>query len=232
MNSARFRDRAEAGRLLGERLAGRQDVADAVVLGIPRGGVIVAAEVARALKAPLDVAIAHKLGAPGEPELAIGAVASDGTIVLDPAMLGELDVPAGYVERERAAQVREIERRLAAYRRGRPAVPVSGRCAVLCDDGIATGSTALAALRSLRRQAPRRLLLAVPVAPRPALDRLSLECDEAVALAVPEPFVAVGHFYWEFGQTTDAQVIAELGASRPGRPGRSGSRDFDTPNQA
>jgi predicted phosphoribosyltransferase len=176
---------------------------------------------ARVLGIPLDVLIAHKLGAPGEPELAIGAIASDGTTVLDAALIGELDIPAGYVEREREAQLREIERRLAVYRRGRPAVPIAGRCAILCDDGIATGATALAALRALRRQNPGRLILAVPVAPRAALDKLSRECDEAAALAVPDPFIAVGRFFWEFGQTTDEQVIAALHAG-----------SFDTPNQA
>ncbi len=207
-----FKDRREAGRLLALRLldwADRRDI-DVVVLGIPRGGVIVAAEIAARLHAPLDVFLTHKLGAPGNPELAIGAIAGDGTLLLDERLVRDLGIPRSYIEREREAQLRSMQARAERYRQGRAPLDVQGRCVILCDDGIATGATALAALESLRKRQPARVILAVPVGPAPSIEALARACDEVVALATPEPFYAVGRFYLRFEQVTDEQVISAL----------------------
>lgn len=203
-----FADRLEAGELLADALA---ELAghDVVVLAIPRGGVIVGEAVARALGAPLDVVIPRKIGAPGNPELGIGAVAP-GVRVLDERTILALHVSAEYLDREIRAQEREIERRQLAYRAGRPPLDVRDRVAVVVDDGIATGGTAAAALRWARAQRAREVVLAVPVAPVPSLVRLSDEADRIVVLATPEPFLAVGEWYRQFDQTTDDEVIAAL----------------------
>lgn len=214
-----FKDRREAGRLLAMRLldwADRRDV-EVIVLGIPRGGVIVAAEIAARLHAPLDVFLTHKLGAPGNPELAIGAVASDGTMLLDEHLVRELAIPRQYIERERDARLRDMQARAERYRQGRPPVDAQGRCVILCDDGIATGATALAALESLRKRQPARVILAAPIGPTQSMDTLARACDEVVVLATPEPFYAVGRFYLSFEQVTDDQVIAAL-KNQPAEP--------------
>ena len=206
-----FADRAEAGERLGEalrHLAG----SDPVVLAIPRGGVIVGEAVARTLDAPLDVVVPRKIGAPGNPELAIGAVAP-GIRVLDQRMLGALGVSDAYLDREIAAQEAEIERRQTAYRQGRPPQRVEGRTAIVVDDGVATGSTSVAALRWARGQGAEQVVLAVPVAPPQSLDRLGAEVDELVVLETPRPFFAVGEWYRDFGQTSDAEVVDALARS-------------------
>jgi putative phosphoribosyl transferase len=200
-----FADRVEAGR----RLAGaldRLEGHDVVVLGVPRGGVEVAAEVARVHGWPLDIVIPRKVGAPLNPELGVGAVA-EGVRVLDERMIRQLGVTEDYLEREIGAQEEEIRRRNRAYRGGRPAVDVSGKVAVVVDDGVATGGTAAAALRWARSQGAARVILAVPVAPREAVARLSDEADEVVSLATPEPFFAVGQWYESFPQTSDREVV-------------------------
>jgi putative phosphoribosyl transferase len=210
-----FADRVEAGERLAkalEHLAG----SDCVVLAIPRGGVIVGEVVARALGAPLDVVFPRKIGAPGNPELAIGAVAP-GIRVLDPRMVATFRVSDGYLEREIANQEAEIERRQHAYREGRPPQRVAGRVAIVVDDGVATGSTAVAALRWARAQGAARVVLAVPVAPPQALERLRHEGDELVVLETPEPFFAVGEWYRNFEQTSDAQVVSALARSAGSR---------------
>lgn len=204
-----FNDRRDAGRRLAKRLASR-DLPNPVVLGIPRGGVTVAYEVSRSLGVPLDVVIPRKIGAPGNPELAIGAVAQDGTLVVDQALVNMLGVEERYLEEEAARQKAEIQRRLARYRQGEPAVDLKGTAALVVDDGIATGATVLAALRGLRSERPDRLVLAVPVAPPDTLQRLSTEADEVICLATPEPFYAVGQFYRHFEQTTDEEVVELL----------------------
>jgi predicted phosphoribosyltransferase len=205
-----FADRAEAGTRLAAALEGFRE-SDAVVLGVPRGGVVVASEVARRLGLPIDVVVPRKLGAPRNPELGIGAVAP-GVRVLDEKMIARLGVPGDYLEREIAAQEREIDRRSSAYREGRPAVDVEGRTAIVVDDGIATGGTAAAALRWARRRGASEVVLAVPVAPRAAVRRLTPEADRVVVLDTPEPFTAVGEWYRRFGQTSDREVVAALSA--------------------
>jgi predicted phosphoribosyltransferase len=206
-----FADRVEAGERLGAALR-HLTGSNPVVLAIPRGGVIVGEAVARTLDAPLDVVVPRKIGAPGNPELAIGAVAP-GIRVLDARMVRGLGVSDAYLDREIAAQEAEIERRQAAYRGGRPPQPVEGRTAIVVDDGVATGSTAVAALRWARRQGAERVVLAVPVAPPQSLDRLGAEVDELVVLETPRPFFAVGEWYRDFDQTSDQQVVDALARS-------------------
>jgi len=205
-----FADRRDAGERLAQAL--RHLASNAVVLAIPRGGVIVGDVVARERSVPLDVVVPRKVGAPGNPELAIGAVAP-GIRVLDARMIRALGVSERYLEREIAAQEAEIERRQHAYRGGRPPQPVSGRVAVIVDDGVATGSTAVAALRWARQQDAERVVLAVPVAPPQTIERLRAEADEVVALETPQPFLAVGEWYRDFDQTTDEQVVSALARS-------------------
>jgi putative phosphoribosyl transferase len=207
-----FDDRADAGARLAEALR-EFEGSGAVVLGIPRGGVLVAAEVARSLMLPLDVVVPRKIGAPRNPELGIGAIAP-GVQVLDRRMIERLGVEDAYVSREIAAQEREIERRSAIYRAGRPPVDVTGGAALVVDDGIATGGTAAAALRWARAQDAREVVLAVPVAPPAAIRRLAADADRVVVLETPEPFVAVGEWYRRFGQASDEDVVRALGAAR------------------
>jgi putative phosphoribosyl transferase len=212
-----FDDRRDAGRQLAARLLPYQD-RDPVVLALPRGGVPVGYEIARALGAPLDIIVVRKLGAPGQPELGIGAVV-DGDHplgVLNEEVIKTLVVPEAYLEGEVTAQLAEIRRRQAAYRGGRPALPITGQTAIVVDDGLATGGSMRAALRSVRRAAPARLVLAVPVAPPDTLARLAAEVDETICLETPELFGAVGYFYRDFTQTTDDEVIRLLAACQAG----------------
>jgi putative phosphoribosyl transferase len=205
-----FRDRRDAGQQLAERLAFLKTQPSVIVLGIPRGGVVVAAEVARALNAPLDIFLAHKIGAPFNPELAIGAVTSSGEVLLDDILVRELRISEKEIAREVERQRAEIARRLGTFRQARPPLDVKNKTVVLIDDGVATGSTVLASLRALRQQNPARLILAIPVGPSETLQRLSCECDQLVVLETPEPFYAVGRFYMRFDQTTDAEVVELL----------------------
>ncbi len=208
-----FRDREEAGRALAAALHGRVERSHAIVLAIPRGGVIVAAPVARALEAPLDVVIPHKLRAPDNPELAIGAIAP-GVRVLDERIVQALHVPAAYIEEEAATQEAEIERRTRLYRGDRPEPSFADATAVVVDDGIATGATAVAALRWARAQGTARVVFATPVGPRSAPRLLASECDDAVVLETPPSFRAVGEWYERFDQVEDREVLDVL-ASGP-----------------
>ena len=203
-----FTDRIDAGERLAEALA-RFAGSSCVVLAIPRGGVIVGEVVARALGAPLDVVVPRKIGAPSNPELGIGAIAP-GIRVLDPRMIEMLGVTDGYLEREIAAQELEIERREREYRGDRPRADVANKVAIVVDDGVATGGTAIAAIRWARAAGAERVVLAVPVAPGRSMARLRDEADEVVVLAAPEPFSAVGEWYRSFGQTSDREVVDAL----------------------
>lgn len=210
-----FADRTEAGERLAEALE-RYAETDAVVLAIPRGGAIVGEVVARALHAPLDVVVPRKIRAPGNPELGIGAVAP-GVRVLDERMVDLLGVSSNYLEREIAEQEREIQRRERRYREGRPPVQVRGRVAIVVDDGVATGGTAIAALRWARASEAASVVLAVPVAPPQSMSRLAHEADRVVVLDTPEPFLAVGEWYRSFDQTSDAEVVEALGRAARAR---------------
>ncbi len=205
-----FRDRREAGRELARLLsayAGRDDV---VVLALPRGGVPVASEIARALDAPLDVFLVRKLGVPGHEELAMGAIASGGARVLDSEVVRAYRVPEQEIGRVTANERRELDRRERAYRGGRPPLALRGRTAILVDDGLATGSSMRAALAALDPLEPARTVVAVPVAPRSTVLDLKSLADEIVCVATPEPFIAVGMFYEDFEQIDDEEVRALL----------------------
>jgi predicted phosphoribosyltransferase len=204
-----FSDRREAGRKLGGALGARSG---ALILGIPRGGVIVACEAAGVSGGELDLIVTRKLGAPMNPELGIGAVAADGTTVLDERLVRALGVSEQYLAKEVAEQIAEIHRRLDMYRRGRPPLEPAGRECVVVDDGIATGGTAEVALRSLRAQGGSKVLLAVPVAPAESLERIRPYADEVVCLSTPSPFAAVGQWYARFDQVSDDEVLDALAA--------------------
>jgi putative phosphoribosyl transferase len=207
-----FRDRREAGQRLAQALADRGYEGDGLlVLGIPRGGVPVADEVARALHAPLDVVISRKLRAPHQPELAIGAVVDgDHLRIINKELAHAAGATPEYLEREVRYQQAEIERRMRAYRGDRPPPDMHGRTVIVIDDGIATGYTFRAALEGLRRRLPGRLVAAVPVAPPESLAAVAPLADEVVCLATPEPFGAVGVWYADFSPTSDEDVIAIL----------------------
>jgi predicted phosphoribosyltransferase len=206
-----FRDRLDAGRRLAAHLRSRLQTnpKGVVVLGIPRGGVVVGDPVAKALAAGLDVVVPRKIGAPDEPELAIGAGAVSGDdeiVLLDEPLIRRLDVPSSYEKAEVARQRQEIERRVGAYREGRPPAELGERTAVVVDDGIATGFTARAAVKALERSGPREVVLAVPVCPQDTLETLRREGIRLEVLAAPSRFMAVGQFYDEFAAVEDAEV--------------------------
>jgi predicted phosphoribosyltransferase len=202
----RFTDRREAGALLAGRLEAYADRDDAVVLALPRGGVPVAFEVARALHAPLDVFVVRKLGVPGHEELAMGAVASGGVRVLNDEVMAWYRPTEEEVEAVTRAERAELERRERAYREGRPPVPIKGRVAILVDDGLATGSTMRAAVLAAQRLEPSRVVVAVPVGAADTCRLLADAADEVVCAWTPEPFSAVGRWYDDFSQTTDEEV--------------------------
>ena len=216
MMPAPFRDRAAAGRLLAEKLAAYAGRTDVLVLALPRGGVPVAFEVAQALDAPLDVFVVRKLGVPGHEELAMGAIASGGIMVLNEDVIQALHPPLRVIEAVAAREFQELGRRERAYRGDRPAIDVHGKVVILVDDGLATGSTMRAAVKALRRLGPDRIVVAVPTAAPSTCAELGLEADECICCITPDPFYAVGVWYEDFSQTTDEEVreLLERAAAR------------------
>jgi predicted phosphoribosyltransferase len=211
----RFRDRADAGRVLAEELiryAGRDDV---VVLALPRGGVPVAYQVARALRAPLDVFLVRKLGVPGYEELAMGAIASGGLTVLNQAVINALEIAPELIEETASREQSELQRREQAYRGGRPPLGVTGKTVILIDDGLATGSTMRAAIAALRKLRPARIVVAVPTSAASTSEEIRGLADACVCAQTPEPFHAVGLWYDDFSQTTDEEVCELLERASP-----------------
>jgi len=206
MKPQRFRNRAEAGRRLAEKLASYANRPDVLVLALPRGGVPVGFEVADALGAPLDVFLVRKLGVPGYEELAMGAVASGGRRVLNDEIVRGLGISDTEIDAAVARELQELARRERLYRGDRPPPDVSGRTVVLVDDGLATGATMRAAVQALRQQQPARIVVAVPTASPDTCEALRAEADEVICTMTPEPFFAVGHWYDDFAQTTDDEV--------------------------
>jgi len=206
MKQRPFRDRTEAGRLLAAKLTAYANRPDVIVLALPRGGVPVAYEVARALNAPLDVFLVRKLGVPGYEELAMGAIATGGVRVLNDQLVGGLRIPDYIVDEVAASEQQELARRERLYRGDRPAPDVRGRTVILVDDGLATGATMLAAVKALRQQQPARIVVAVPTASPETCEQLRAEVDDIICAITPEPFHAVGLWYEDFSQTKDEEV--------------------------
>ncbi|WP_462330863.1 phosphoribosyltransferase [Thiohalocapsa halophila] len=209
-----FDDRTEAGRLLAQAVHGYRGRDDLLVLALPRGGVPVAAEVAADLEAPLDLMLVRKLGVPGQPELAMGAIATGGVQVLNPDIVNGLGLSEGAIDRVAETEGRELARRARVYRGERPAPRIRASCVILIDDGLATGATMRAAVSAARAQEPSTLVVAVPVASSDALDLLEPTVDHLVCLATPEPFFGVGRWYAAFPQTSDDEVRNLLADAR------------------
>jgi predicted phosphoribosyltransferase len=210
-----FQDRRDAGRLLASGLEHYRGRPDVVVLALPRGGVPVAYEVATALGATLDVFLVRKLGVPGHEELAMGAIASGGEVVLNDDVVRGLGIAPEVVQRVAEEEGRELVRRERAYREGRPPPEVTGKIVILVDDGLATGSSMRAAISALRKLRPARIVVAVPAAPGSTCQELTAEVDEVLCATTPSPFFAVGQSYWDFTQTTDEEVRQLLRAISP-----------------
>lgn len=208
-SSQTFSSRMEAGDLLARQLKELQDQ-NVVVLGIPRGGVVVAREIAHALQADLDMVLAHKLGAPGNPELAIGAVCEDGKLFLDEEISSYMGVDDDYIKREKSRQLQELARRVKRYRSLLPKLPLAGRVAIVTDDGVATGATLQAALWAVRQEEPERIVTALPVGPQDSLEKLSQDADETICLQAPPFFSAISQFYSYFNQVEDEELLEIL----------------------
>jgi putative phosphoribosyl transferase len=205
-----FKDRKDAGRQLAEKLGRYRDNPDAIVLGLPRGGVVVAREIAGALHCKLDILIVRKIGFPGNPEFAAGAVSEIGSVVLNEGVVSEFGVSKGYLDRETVLQKEEIARRAALYR-GRKGIPsLTGKTVILVDDGAATGATMKAAILTLKQEPIDRLVAALPVASLEAEEEIASMVDECICLLVPDVFGAVSRFYRDFAQVEDEEVAAML----------------------
>jgi predicted phosphoribosyltransferase len=221
-----YRDRTEAGRCLAEKLADYAGRPDVLVLALPRGGVPVAYEVARALDAPLDVFLVRKLGVPGHEELALGAIATGGVRLLNAGVVHSLGIPHKVIAQVAASEQAELERRAQEYRGDRPPPDVRGKTVILVDDGLATGVSMRAAVAALRQGQPARVVVAVPIASPSVSDEFREEVDEVVCARTPDPFYAVGMWYNDFSQTTDEEVrdlLQRAGDRRPSAHGAAGA---------
>lgn len=205
-----IKDRITAGRALARAMEHYRDRQDLLVLALPRGGVPVAFELAQALDAPIDLMLVRKLGSPGQRELAMGAIASGGVRVLNEELVSYLGVSEETIEKVAASEQEELERRERAYRGDRPWPEIAGKCVILVDDGVATGATMRVAIKALRKQNPKELVVAVPVAPPDTVATLRREADAVVCLAMPEPFTAIGLWYANFSQVSDEEVTTQL----------------------
>jgi len=214
MELAQFQDRAEAGRVLADRLTNYAGSPDVVVLALPRGGVPVGFQVARSLGAPLEVLSVRKLGVPGREELAMGAIASDGTRVVNRRVMRELGIAEDKLQAVAAAEQQELERRERTYRDQRPPTELTGKVVIVVDDGLATGATMWAAVAAIRRQQPARVVVAAPVAAVSTCQALEQAADEVICASTPALFMAVGQAYRNFAQTTDEEVRALLDAAQ------------------
>src|SRR5947209_1472510 len=212
-----YRDRTDAGRRLAAELTDYADRSDVLVLALPRGGVPVAFEVARALHAPLDVFLVRKLGVPGHEELAMGAIATGGVRVLNEDVMRYISIPDAAIDAVAAKEQRELARREQLYRGDRPAPDVKGKTVILVDDGLATGSTMRAAAAALRQQQPARIVVAVPVSAPETCEQFKTEVDEVICAVTPQPFRGVGLWYRDFSQTTDEEVRELLEQAKPQR---------------
>ncbi len=212
-----FIDRDDAGRCLAQALRGYMGRKDVTVIGLPRGGVPVAAEIARELHLPLDVLVVRKLGVPGQEELAMGAIASGGVMVTNPEVQAWLELPEDAMKEAVARETSELQRRERLYRGARAPLDLAGRTVLVVDDGAATGATMQAAVRALRHMQVARILVALPVAARESYATLKKEADQVLSLLTPEPFGSVGRWYDSFDQTTDEQVQALLRAAQPNK---------------
>ncbi|MCX8187228.1 MAG: phosphoribosyltransferase [Nitrososphaeria archaeon] len=208
-----FRDRLDAGRRLAELLRDIRNEKCAVI-AIPRGGVVIGHVIASELNAPLDVTVPRKIGAPGDPELAVGAVAEDGTIYVEESIAGSLGIREDWIRVEAERELEEIKRRIRVYRGGKSLPDLSEYLVIVVDDGIATGATMIATARFLRKMNPRKLIIAIPVAPPEILPKISPEVDEVRCVETPYPFFAIGQFYRDFSQLSDSEVLDYLSRSR------------------
>ncbi len=202
-----FKDRFDAGQQLAKKV---KKFEKPYVLAIPRGGVVIGIEISKKLKCPLDIIVARKMGAPGNPELAIGAVTADGDLFLDEQLVEQVGVRHEYILEEQEAQMKEAERREDVYRSGREELSLKGKTAILVDDGLATGATMEAAVRSVKRCGAKKVVVAVPVAPQETVGRFKQLVDEVVVLSTPKSFWAIGQFYSDFPQVSDEEVVSIL----------------------
>lgn len=209
----RFRDRAEAGQMLASQLSSYAHHPRAIVLGLPRGGVLVAHPIAQTLQIPLDICLVHKLGVPGEPEVAMGAIDLQGNRYLNEQLVRALQISPSSIDRAASIELHELQRRERVYRGDRPPVDLQERIVILVDDGLATGATMRSAIAAIQPQQPAQIVIAVPVAAQSTVDEFSNLIDRVVCLMMPQPFYAIGSWYENFDQTTDAQVCAALNDS-------------------
>ncbi|MHC4270141.1 MAG: phosphoribosyltransferase [Planctomycetota bacterium] len=202
-----FQDRKEAGRKLADRLVKYTDEKGVIILALPRGGVAVGAEIAKKIGAPLDVIITRKIRFPGEPEFAIGAIAENGKVALNDQIVKRYDITQSFLDEEICIQKAEIERRLDTYRGGKKLTFIKDKTVILVDDGVATGFTIIAAINALKEEGIKKLIVAVPVSPQDTFLKLKSLVDEIICLEIPEDFLAIGEFYYEFKQLTDEEVM-------------------------